>query len=575
MDFKEFKDLTARDYADIQAEFRAVSVEKSKLARSLRMSENLLHNIQQTVSAQAYLNENYLAQKTTQEHYVNLILENWSDLVFVFATDLKLLLVSRPATELLGVDIKKYYGRAAHELFLMFAAPAWAEEICQTARTVAASGKDYHGTTRLALIKKHGDGDGSRDYELNIVPMHDTEKNTTHGVMVILHDTTEIVRAMEAAETANRAKSEFLANMSHEIRTPMNAIIGMTELIDKEPLSPKVAGYVKNVKKGATSLMTIINDILDFSKIEAGKLDILPAPFLLREMVDNVNFVMAATAEKKGLRYKCAYDASLPKSIVGDENRIRQVLNNILGNAIKYSNEGTVRLDVKKENGAVVFSVSDRGVGIKPEDLGKLFRPFEQLDLRKNRNVVGTGLGLAITKRLCDLMNADIAVESDYGKGSTFTLTLPIVGASETFDGDTAETLAYTAPTARVLAVDDIEINLEIVGALLDFLDIKTTLVTSGQDAVDAVQAAPYDVVLMDQMMPGMDGVEATALIRRLGGAYATLPVVALTANAIDGAKEQLLSQGFSDFLSKPVNPDTLSACLYKWLPKEKIVVTK
>ena len=381
----------------------------------------------------------------------------------------------------------------------------------------------------------------------------------------------EIVALKKVAETANTTKSSFLASMSHEIRTPMNAIIGMLELLSHEPLDSRQMNYVKDISHSATSLLTIINDILDMSKIESGKMELVPIDYDFLAFLDNMYSMFTYVAEEKGLEFKFEVESNAPNYLFGDDIRLRQVIVNICGNAVKFTEKGHVRLNVKSAEETLVFEISDTGRGIKQEDIGKLFSAFQQTDSVKNRGITGTGLGLAICKSFVELMGGAIMVKSEYGVGSTFTVTIPLVA------GDVEKAKAAVvpkgrklfAPKARVLVVDDNEFNLRVAVGLLNLAHIDAETAFSGMLAVEMVQKTDYHIVFMDHMMPEMDGVEATAAIRSYGGKYEQLPIVALTANAVQGAKEFFLNNGFNDFVSKPIDVREMVSVLEKWLPEE------
>ncbi len=383
-----------------------------------------------------------------------------------------------------------------------------------------------------------------------------------------------------ATNKANKAKSNFLAKMSHEIRTPMNAINGMSELALRENLPDAAREHIVTIKQAGTNLLSIINDILDISKIESGKLEIVTSKYLFSSLINDVVSIIKTKIADSGLRFDINIDPNIPNSLLGDETRIRQALLNVLSNAVKYTKKGFISLsasaEIKKGTVLLTINVADSGKGIKPKDLKKLFDEFVQVDMESRKSTEGTGLGLAITKNLLTAMGGDISVQSEYGKGSTFTLKLPQKISSDvlfdSLENDSAA-IKFNAPNARVLVVDDIEANLKVAKGLMQPYKMQIDLCQSGIEAIEMVKANSYDLVLMDQMMPEMDGVEATKLIRVMAGEnphYAELPIIALTANAVSGAKEMLFSKGFSDFLSKPIDTIELNSILEKWIPKEK-----
>lgn len=400
----------------------------------------------------------------------------------------------------------------------------------------------------------------------------------------------ENLRINEASES----KTQFLANMSHEIRTPLNAVLGFDEMIMRETKDEKILEYAAKIQDAGVSLRDIINSILDLTKIESGKMEMFEAEYCTVQLLDNVSSMVSALAEEKGLSFELQIDEKLPEWLRGDEVHIRQVLVNLMTNAVKYTQEGGVTFKVQlaeetDEDGEcqILFSVKDTGIGIREEDRERLFEKFERLDYAKNRNVEGTGLGMSIVVKLLEAMGSKIELKSVYGKGSEFYFVLKqsVVGAetigtyelggSRNLVGADKET--YIAPDARILIVDDVQLNLQVACGLLQGLKMQIDTAESGYDAIELVQKYHYDVILMDHMMPGMDGIEATKKIRELADLtgedyYAKVPVLALTANALSGMKEKFLEEGLQDFIGKPVEGKELERVLHKWLPKEKII---
>ena len=391
----------------------------------------------------------------------------------------------------------------------------------------------------------------------------------------------------DSSERANRQKSAFLANMSHEIRTPINTILGMNEMILREEERPSVRGYAQSIAQAGESLLAIINDILDFSKIESGKLEIIESEYQLSRLLKNVVAMIRPKADAKGLIFNLHIDDDLPNGLKGDMMRVQQVAINVLNNAVKYTPTGEINFFVLKEriDGNRIylsFVVNDTGVGIKEEEQSKLFRDFERLDPEKNRNIEGTGLGLAITQMLLNLMGGKISFKSVYGEGSTFTVVVPQTIMEDSPIGNLAERISetaiqtkqyvpsFTAPTADVLVVDDNEMNLLVVKGLLKETKIRIDDCMSGAECLERLAKRKYDLILLDHMMPNMDGVETLHRAEALPNAKYT-PFIVLTANAISGAKEFFLKEGFTAYLSKPIDSAALEATLVKYLPEEKL----
>ena len=383
----------------------------------------------------------------------------------------------------------------------------------------------------------------------------------------------DLRKARDAAESANRIKSEFLASMSHEIRTPMNGIVGMVHVLMATPMQAHQREKLSTLANAASTLLNILNDILDISKIEAGRLELDEAAFPPRRMLEDMLALWRPTAVNKGLGLKSIVDPDLPAMLVGDANRIGQIVANYLGNAIKFTEQGsvTVRLSGQPEDGnryRLRVSVSDTGIGIPQEIIPKLFQKFSQADTSTTRKFGGTGLGLAICRELAQLMNGQVGVDSAPGKGSTFWFTTSCQVADAAIlalPEKSVHSRLLALPGERrlhLLVAEDNQINQVVISSLLQAAGHECTLAKDGREAIAAVRARDYDGVLMDIQMPVLDGVEATRGIRELGGKYAKLPIIALTANAMAGDEERYLGLGMNDYVPKPIDPDRLTLAL-------------
>lgn len=391
--------------------------------------------------------------------------------------------------------------------------------------------------------------------------------------------------ARHEALAANEAKGEFLAQMSHEIRTPINVVLGMDEMILRESKEPNVREYAMDIHTAGQSLLSLINDILDFSKIESGKVEIVPAAYEVCSMIHDLVNMTLERAKNKELQFGAEIDHEIPTCLYGDDVRIRQVLINILTNAVKYTEKGTVWLRVRSrvdgETAVLYFEVEDTGIGIKKEDLPKLTAEFERIEEERNRHIEGTGLGMSITVQLLKLMNSQLQVESEYGKGSKFYFELEQkiidgtpIGDFESKIQHMAENFSYAssflAPDAKLLVVDDNAVNRKVLRNLLKETQIQVSEAGGGEECLRLVQENEYDLIFLDHMMPEMDGVETLHRMKRLPDyPCKDTPVVVLTANAVAGAREQYLKEGFDDFLSKPIMPDKLENMIRKMLPKK------
>ena len=386
----------------------------------------------------------------------------------------------------------------------------------------------------------------------------------------------EFETQMQAALVASEAKSRFLASVSHEIRTPMNAIIGMSELMRTDNLDMTQKAFFEDIKKMSKSLLQIINDVLDFSRIEAGRMEIAPVHFNLMEMYGNICSMSHFLADSKGLYFVDSFDSEIPSVIFGDDVRIRQVILNIINNSIKYTREGTVSFEMRRDfiDGApyISFEIRDTGIGIKENDIPMLFNAFYQVDMTVNRGIDGSGLGLSITKNLVSLMGGEIKISSVYGAGTVFTVMLPLIEGKPELVSDQNKSVYFRVHDgARVLIVDDSQINLKVATAYLEKFNIQAETALSGPEAIVKMQnqTGAYHLILMDHMMPGMDGVATTRRLRSMG--YTDVPIIALTANAMAGIGNLYAQSGMNDVITKPIDAAQLGSVLIHWMPPELI----
>ena len=377
----------------------------------------------------------------------------------------------------------------------------------------------------------------------------------------------------EAAQAASDAKSQFLANVSHEIRTPMNAILGMSELMLSENLNLRHRQYMEDIKTSALALLEIINQILDLSKLQSGKMNLIPVHYDFKAMIDNICSMVRFLIKNENVAFKVDMQGDIPKFLYGDNVRLRQILLNLLGNAVKFTRAGFINLYVLITGTDIHFTIRDTGVGIKKEDIAELFETFKQVDVVKNRDNKGTGLGLAITKTLVEMMNGSIKVESVYGQGSVFRVIIPkVLGDGAQIHSAGSGARVSCSPDTKILVVDDNTINLNVISGLLQLCGVSAFTALSGRQAIEMVRENKYDLIFMDHMMPEMDGVETLKFIRNLG---INTPIVALTANAVTSAKEMLLAAGMNDFISKPIVKEELNGILLKWIPGSKLINTE
>ncbi len=412
------------------------------------------------------------------------------------------------------------------------------------------------------------------------------KKNTAYCFIAFVYDLTKEEEMLKSLKKANEAKSDFLSNMSHEIRTPINAILGMNEMVLRESKDENVLEYAASIRSSSQSLLSIINDVLDISKIESGKMEIIEAKYELSSLVVDCHNMIIERAKDKGLSFNVECDEQIPSALFGDVSHIRQIILNLLTNAVKYTEKGSVSLKINGEKLGekclLTISVQDTGIGISKENLNKLFEKFERFDLSKNRNIEGTGLGLSIVKSFVDLMKGTVSAESEYGKGTVFTVCIPQKIENDTPVGkidfhQVTDNISdkykcdFTAPDARILVVDDVPENLKVFVNLVKEYKMNVETALSGQECLELTKQNKYDIIFMDHMMPEMDGIETLQAIKAdANNINRHSTIIMLTANALIGMKEMYLEKGFVDYLSKPIIPQKLDKLINKYLSDKK-----
>ena len=500
------------------------------------------------------------------------IYESANTAILIFDEYFRLVLANPYGQELLG--IKKIENQKLMQLFQ---------------GTDAESGRIEDGILRdnkgvAELVSVHG----AISCSLNFSVARDFHDDP-YCIVCFVYDLTKEKNMLEEVVRANEAKSQFLANMSHEIRTPINGILGMDSVLLKECHDENLREYAKNIQSAGQSLLSIINDILDISKIESGKMEILTIRYQLFSVLNDCYNLTKIKLQNKPVSFIMQINEKLPSWLYGDEVRIRQIINNFLSNAVKYTKEGNITFELDFEEKTdeqilLVITVRDTGIGIKEEDLGKLFESFTRIEEKRNRNIEGTGLGLNLTKNLVNLMGGEVFAESTYGKGSCFTAKIPQKIADAKPIGDFGkryqqylstsddDKLSFLAPDAKILVVDDVTMNLKVVEGLLKATKIQIDTAVSGSECLECVKTTPYQMIFLDHMMPEMDGLETLEHMKNLAdNPNAQTPVIMLTANAIVGAKEEYIEAGFTDYLTKPIRETELLEMILKYLPEELV----
>jgi signal transduction histidine kinase/CheY-like chemotaxis protein len=587
------------EFLEVKKELEALRRENKKITRQLAALRDLAERAKAAAVNRVSYASLVAAEKSHQQIFLNLILKNSPDIILIFDQVGRFLYCTDTFLKKLRVA---NFGLISGRTFIdVFENIVGAREIKRLTPVLIKS-MQSRKTISLDKAVDFSDGKGLCNYTIHFTPMLDANGQLI-GAMALFHDLSDFLQAKQA-EAASQAKSAFLANTSHEIRTPLNAILGLSEAELRNNLPRKTRENLEKIYNSGTILLGIINDILDISKIESGKFQLLPSVYDFCSLVgDTVNMNIVRLGSKP-ITFELQIDETIPSKMYGDEIRIKQILNNILSNAFKYTEKGTITLEItcerderEPEDVLLSFTVTDTGIGIKKEDMKNLFSEYGQVNLPETRQIEGTGLGLSISKNLVGLMKGSIHAESEYGKGSRFTAKIRQETVDSTPIGSQAvqnlknfrfmanqgqrgnqglkglkglkELVRTPMPYGKVLVVDDVTVNLDVAKALMLPYALTIHCVSSGKQAIERVREGHiYDLIFMDHMMPEMDGIEATRIIREeIGTEYAkTVPIVALTANALVGNESMFLKKGFQAFLSKPVDTLKLDALLNAWI---------
>jgi signal transduction histidine kinase/DNA-binding response OmpR family regulator len=576
---------TREQYQALEMELKRLQREHKKISRQYVFLQKLMLRTKDATASNMNLSIVLQSEKSSREVFLELILQNSPNIILVFDGSNRLLYGTAFFLKLIDVPhMGLLTGRTPTEIFagLLSEDDMRALDDCFA---LAVKTKTPAMHTQIIQFSSH---ERPRNMVIQITPLIDPDINIA-GTLMLFHDQTEEIEARQA-EASSEAKTAFMASMSHEIRTPLNTIMALSKAELQRSLPEHTRVNLSKINSAGGTLLSIINDLLDISKAESGHFQIQPVPYDLANLISDAISINIVRIGTKPIEFRLTIGEKIPSMFFGDELRVKQILNNLLSNAFKYTESGHVTLEcfftLEGEDSRLHFTVSDTGRGIKPEFLNEIFAPYTQADLQTNKNIEGTGLGLTICRELVQLMNGEISVESVYGQGSVFKVSIEqqvhdpapigaeVVESLKNFQFLSRSTIEqhiinrFYLPRGRVLVVDDVETNLDVAMALLQPYGLTVDCVSSGAQAIALLQSAPhqYDCIFMDHMMPEMDGIETVRHIREdIGSDYAqSVPIVAMTANALVGSEQLFLKSGFQAFISKPIDLNKLDLILNK-----------